>query len=799
MMKILKWLLVITLVLLALGTATYFFYLRPAAPSISQADRAQLTLMPLPAKARLRQETMQTGSLLAVWDSYREERLEKAVNRINSILGGEGPDLPLRISCAGPSAPVQQHNEDESYELVIDDQEVYVKASNPLGVLRGLETLAQLAQEREGAHYVPRLKIEDRPRYPWRGLMIDVGRHFLPKESILRTLRLMAAVKLNVLHLHLSEYQGFRVESKVYPKLHELGSGSQYYSQADIREIVQAAREFGIRVVPEFDMPGHATSWLVGYPELGSAPGPYRIETKYGIFNPVIDPTREEVYRFLDTLIAEMSDLFPDPWFHIGGDEVAPHDWETNPEIVKFMQANGIADSHGLQHYFNRRVQKILASHGKKVMGWDEIIDPQLEPGVVIQAWRSQKALFEAVRQGRSAVLSNGWYLDHKLHAGQHYGVEPSRLPGAVTIEPDTMNWKQYQIGMNVSGSEIRMSMVLYGEGTSRRGLFDLGGQITGFENATATGDDLLFTFQSEFGEIDVEGSFMGDSVEGKMSLGILSFPFRGVQMGGNDMPGTRPPKVEKFAPLTPGEESLILGGEAAMWTELVDENNLDSRLWPRTAAIAERLWSSKELANDEEDMYRRLQATERHLINLGSTHETNYLKALQALGGSGGAEIVKQFVDVFEEVKYYDRLSFVPDIRTTDPLNSVADAARAESMEARMFNKVVADFLNDPTKAAAYPDIENLLTRLVTNSGDFIALAETNQRLSEVLPLVESLSRASEAALGLISDLRSGSSPDLGRVAAFSAYLDAAQQPKAGVMIAILPGLRAIEKSVRR
>ena len=172
--------------------------------------------------------------------------------------------------------------------------------------------------------------------------MIDAGRHFIPLDVLKRNFDGMAAVKLNVFHWILSDNQGFRVESKKFPKLQEMGSDGLFYTQNDVRDLIAYARARGICVVPEFDMPGHATAWFVGYPELGSGLGPYQIERQWGVFDPAMDPTREETYKFLDKFIGEMAGLFPDQFFHIGGDEVNGKQWDANTKIQAFMHAHGL-------------------------------------------------------------------------------------------------------------------------------------------------------------------------------------------------------------------------------------------------------------------------------------------------------------------------------------------------------------------------------------------------------------------------------------------------------------------------
>src|SRR6202142_4020424 len=260
-----------------------------------------------------------------------------------------------------------------------------------------METFLQLVDLDASGFGVPAVTIEDHPRFPWRGLMLDVARHWIPLADVKRTLDGMAAGKLNVFHWHLSENQGFRIESKRFPKLQEMGSDGQYYTQDQVREAIAYARERGIRVIPEFDMPGHATAWFPGYPELASGappgPGPYGIERQWGIFDPAMDPTREETYQFLDAFIGEMAALFPDEYFHIGGDEVNGKQWDANPRIQEFQRAHGMKSNEELQAYFTRRVQVIVEKHGKKMIGWDEILSKDMPRNVLVQSWRGPKAL----------------------------------------------------------------------------------------------------------------------------------------------------------------------------------------------------------------------------------------------------------------------------------------------------------------------------------------------------------------------------------------------------------------------
>ena len=277
-------------------------------------------------------------------------------NYLGIIDNNKNAALFIQISREGK---VELH-EDESYELKITGDQIVLTSETDIGSLRCLETILQLLDADKQGYYFPVIDIRDEPRFPWRGLLIDVCRPWMPIEVIKRNLDGMAAMKMNVLHLHLTEDQGFRIESKVFPKLHELGSNGNYFTQIEMKEIISYASDRGIRVVPEFDIPGHATSWFVWYPELASATGPYEIETRYGIMNPTVDPTLERHHAFLNTFLGEMAALFPDAYMHIGGDENNGRQWDANPEIQAFMKKNDIADNHELQSYFHSRFLDIL-------------------------------------------------------------------------------------------------------------------------------------------------------------------------------------------------------------------------------------------------------------------------------------------------------------------------------------------------------------------------------------------------------------------------------------------------------
>ena len=402
--------------------------------SAAAQTQPQLNLMPMPA-------SVQTGSgQLAITASFsvsvagtHDASLDREVQHFQTQLAKQtgipirpqpGASPTLTVHADRNREAVQKLGEDESYELTVTDSGAKLNAPTPLGVMRGLQTFLQLVQISPAGFAVPAVTIKDQPRFAWRGTLIDVSRHFIPIDVLKRNLDGMAAVKMNVLHWHLSDDQGFRAESKAFPKLTGMGSEGKFYTQEEIRDLISYAHDRGIRVIPEFDTPGHSRSWFVGYPELASNPGPFTVNDEHGPES-VTDPTREETYKFMDKFVEEMGKLFPDEYFHIGGDEVDGKYWDSNPKIQAFKQAHGMKTNQDLQAYYNKRLQKILEKHHKIMVGWDEILHPDLPKTIVIQSWRGQKSLAAAAQQGYKGLLSYGYYLDLMWPAARHYAVDP--------------------------------------------------------------------------------------------------------------------------------------------------------------------------------------------------------------------------------------------------------------------------------------------------------------------------------------------------------------------------------------
>lgn len=342
---------------------------------------------------------------------------------------------------------------EEAYQLDVDHKGIHIKASDEAGFFYGVQSLIQLLPIDKKIVSLPYLNIEDSPRFKWRGLHLDVCRHFFPVEFVKKYIDLMALYKLNTFHWHLTEDQGWRIEIKKYPKLTEVGSirketmvaknfdpyvgdGKPYggfYTQEEIREIVAYAAARQITVVPEIEMPGHSIAALAAYPELGCGPGPYEVGTKWGVYEDIYCPS-EKTFAFLKDVLTEVIDLFPGEYIHIGGDEAPKAAWKKSALAQQVIKREGLKDEFELQSYFIKRIEKFLVSKGKKLIGWDEILEGGLAPQAAVMSWRGEKGGIEAAEAGHNVVMSPNaeLYFDHYQGKPED---EPLAIGGFTTLE----------------------------------------------------------------------------------------------------------------------------------------------------------------------------------------------------------------------------------------------------------------------------------------------------------------------------------------------------------------------------
>jgi hexosaminidase len=689
-----------------------------ATAQVAPTTQSRLELMPLPSSI-----TRGEGALTVTpagganstftyrYGQTHDARLEAAVKRallqLSRTCGGDvlrstvdhpaPANASLTIDVAGPSGPVQAVNEDESYQLNITPQEARLTAATDAGAMHGLVTIQQLATNEHGACVLSAVAIDDTPRFRWRGFMLDVSRHFEPVPVIERTLDGMAAAKLNVFHWHLSDDQSFRAESKKFPKLTGLGSDGQFYTQDEMREVVAYAWARGIRVVPEFDMPGHGTSWILAYPELSPEAQITQLPVVYGTPTAVLDPTRESTYKFINTLVDEMGRIFPDEYFHIGGDEVQSKAWLSNPHIVEFMKKKGLKTPAELQAYFNQRLEVILKKHDKKMIGWDEILNPALPKTIMIQSWRGEASLADGARQGYGGILSAPYYLDGQKTSAQMFLDDP--IPSDTTLTAD--------------------------------------------------------------------------------------------------------------------QQKLILGGEVCMWAEQLNPETVDSRVWPRTMAVAERFWSPQN-DRDVSDMYRRLRINSLKLEDVGLRHISGPQVLRRNLLLERDPEALGVLASVLEPVSFHERysgqhtnglttLDRLVDAVVADPPSRQQIAGDVDALAGNVTvpplsdPKLRLDLSGDvPSGVAPSPEmaLSRLRQRFLTWQAAVPRLLEDVQetpRLSDTALRVEQLGELAEVGLSALTYLQTHTAPPAGWQAQQMSTLDAAAQPSALVRFTFLHSMRKL------
>lgn len=429
----------------------------------AQETKRNLTVIPAPAAMQVKDGnfTLNASTRIA-YDSESDKKtaeffrdyVEEALNLtipVESKATGDGV-IYFSSRDAGNRANL------EGYELVVSPDRIELRGKDA-GLFYAMQTLTQLLpQQRDEPLTIPAVSIQDEPRYSYRGLHLDVGRHMFPVSFIKKYIDFIAAYKLNTFHWHLTEDQGWRIEIKKYPKLTEVGAyrdqtmigryrqpalydGTRYggfYTQEEVKEVVAYAAERYVNVIPEIEMPGHAQAALAAYPHLGCGenPGPYHVAQHWGVFEDVFCAGKEETFTFLQDVLDEVIALFPSEYIHIGGDECPKDRWEECPYCQKRIQTEGLKDEHELQSYVIQRIEKYVNSKGRRIIGWDEILEGGLAPNATVMSWRGEAGGVAAAKQGHDVIMtanSYGLYFDHKQ--GPDVNREPLNIGGLSTLQ----------------------------------------------------------------------------------------------------------------------------------------------------------------------------------------------------------------------------------------------------------------------------------------------------------------------------------------------------------------------------
>jgi hexosaminidase len=689
--------------------------LMPQPRSVSQEDGALPLGGPFKVKVSGCRQPL-TGHAVA--------RFQADVAVLRHGMRASGPGPVLKIGCADRDGGYLTLDAKEAYGLAVRADGVAIDAQGPEGVLRALATLRQLIAGSPGA--LPLVRIDDAPRFAWRGVMIDSSRHFMSVAAVKRQIDAMERVKLDVLHLHLSDNEGFRVESKLYPKLTAVDAPGEFYTQGQIRGLVAYAAERGVRIVPEFDVPAHTGAIVRAYPEL-AAKGPPN--DPFVTQNLALNPASEATYAFLDRLLGEMTALFPDTYVHVGGDEVSDAAWSADEGVQAFMKANNIAGRVAMEAWFHARVRKMLEARGKRVIGWDEIAATPIPKDVTVQVWRTSNAIAAAVATGHPTVVSAGYYLDLLNPVARYYAVDPLDL------------------------------------------------QADGF---TA----------EEVAEAQKENPLAGAAAKG-MAL-------------------------QPLPPLTPDQEKLVLGGEMELWAELIDDDMIDMRLWPRAAALAERFWSPASV-RDPDALQARLPRIENQLEALGLQVDQQQWRAAQRLSPAH-APVVSTFLETVEPTRNHaHNHTIVAMLRGNahpppQALTGLADAALTDGPQVRRFELQVKRLVGGDGRDAAtlratlmaWRDNDAQFREIAKGSPDLEAglpaSADTAELASEGLEALDAI----QAHRPLSAESRARAAVTLERARKFEAassrplFSFMRPQPPGDLILAIAPGVGWLVEAAR-
>ncbi|ENM5779134.1 family 20 glycosylhydrolase [Vibrio mimicus] len=652
-----------------------------APTSMAMAPNTDLVLMPYPQSVTLQEGKVALDQHFSIfikgYDSPRVafnakrtmERLyrQTGLPMLNWQAKSE-KEATLVIDIANaPSSAIQNIDSDESYRLTIANGQIQLSAPEPYGAFHGLETFLQLVTTDATGYFVPAVSIVDKPRFKWRGVSYDTARHFIELPVILRQLDAMASAKMNVFHWHIWDDQGIRIQLENYPRLWQVTADGDYYSKDDIRKVVAYARNLGIRVIPEISLPGHASAVAHAYPQLMAGLGEqsYPQQRGWGVFEPLMDPTNPELYTMLASVFDEVVELFPDEYFHIGGDEPNYQQWRDNPKIQTFIKQHQLDGERGLQSYLNTQVEKMLNERGKKITGWDEIWHKDLPKSIVIQSWQGHDSIGRATKEGFQGLLSTGYYLDQPQPTSYHYRNDP--MPKGITVDDQlhqgekfvTYDWVKPR---NKGGPRKGNLTIIEGQDGKVRAFTDYNGKSREevYVLEYVPGVKFRGHFDNFMSYTEFNYQFSGDQLkEGSYQrIGNVRWPTTGTLVASSDSTANTIPEPNGGYPaqLSKEQEPLILGGEITIWGENLDSMTIEQRLWPRSYAIAERLWSSETLT-DEASMYRRMIALDGWSeISLGLRHNADARVMMQRLANGADVAQLLMLAQYVEPAQYYAR-----------------------------------------------------------------------------------------------------------------------------------------------
>ena len=772
--------------------------------AIAMTPNSDLNLMPYPQNVALKEGKVTLDKSFSIYiKGYNSPRVQFNTKRVMERLyrqtglpmlnwqAQSEQDATLVINIHHrPKSDVQNIDSDESYTLDVGNGKIVINAERPYGAFHGLETLLQMVSTDATGYFVPAVSIQDKPRFPWRGVSYDTSRHFIELDVILRQLDAMASAKLNVFHWHIWDDQGIRIQLDNYQKLWRETADGNYYTKDQIRQVVDYARNLGIRVIPEISLPGHASAVAHAYPELMSGIGKqqYPQQRGWGVFEPLMDPTNPALYEMLASVFDEVVALFPDEYFHIGGDEPNYQQWRDNPKIQQFIQNNNIDGERGLQSYLNTKVEKMLEERGKKMTGWDEIWHKDLPKSIVIQSWQGHDSIGRAAKEGYQGILSTGYYLDQPQPTSYHYRNDP--MPKGITVDDKLHQGEEFETYEWVKPR---------GKGGPRKGnltiITAVDGSYRAFTDYNGKSREEVYIleyvpgvkFRGHFDNFMSYTEFNYDFANDKLAdssyqlIGNVRWPATGQLVASSDMKGSQipAPNGDYPAELTEKEQALILGGEITIWGENLDSMTIEHRLWPRSYAIAERLWSSQTLT-DERSMYKRMKAIDTWSeISVGLRHHADENMMLKRLANGADESALQTLAKYVEPAQYYarhwEKWNSTPTkgdlYNQYERLNRFADALPVESLAVYEMKDLVSRINKGEMSALATLNMHYLTVKLAAQQAK--PIFANNIASVNTIPMTDAVIAVADLGMNLIDKIKQGSQLSEQEITAYHQIID--------------------------
>lgn len=633
----------------------------------------------------------------------------------------------------------------ESYNLEIRPSGIHIKAGDDRGLRYGLQTLGQILLV-HSSYKIPGYRVKDEPVYGERGLYLDAVSHWFPVASLEELINSMGIARLNKLYLQIGGDQAWRVESNTFPRLHMMSRQGEHYSVSDINHLRKWGERHGVEIIPSIDLPGKVGAMVGAYPELGFSENSKLPYTSYGIHKTIIDPLKPNTKKFISSIISELTELFDADEIHLGGVDVRYDLWLEDEEVASFMKDNEIENPSQLHGYFTIQLHEIVKDLNKKMILWDGAFRPEIQPSdhLTYMVNTNHSSLYGIANTGRDVISSINWQLDKGASSLQLYKTSLSQPTPLFTTAPDTSNFLMYSLTGEIASEQTNGVVIIYGEDPNDLdALVVFNDQLFGFEGIKLEGSIIHLRDGSSplVANIRIDEN---DQLMGRLALAGLALDVSGEKVGGTDMPdGVRRPNLPSAPPLEKSDR--IIGGTAVVSTEWIDEQVLSSKIWPRAAAIGERLWA--DMSGDRKRLLDRVSSYYTYTTSLGVLNNDMITSLVEEHPDASDQSSLQIFLHTLEEVKWNKRFADNMDHDVDSALDNLADYIPVESLSTTEFGIMVDRLIQDGADEELSWDINSTLLQWIPIYSAIKGDVQKSRHLKDVEVLALSLSDLSKIA----------------------------------------------------